>query len=214
MTSVVHAGFEQYLKTIEPTPETIEKIKDSIKKQSVEQLGSLNSDIAELRDKLNEIAELRASAIKQFISGKISDEDKSEVTNSLNAEKLDLKQSLDALEQEQILSESSIDYALSFMSNVAKQWADAGLELKQKYQNLIFPRGFIYDIKQANFISQEISPLYRYVSLEMNPLNAKNSVVVNHLTSNWNHIIEEINQWYELLRGTYPLHTIPLGSRT
>jgi len=85
MTSVVHAGFEQYLKTIEPTPETIEKIKDSIKKQSVEQLGSLNSDIAELRDKLNEIAELRASAIKQFISGKISDEDKSEVTNSLDA---------------------------------------------------------------------------------------------------------------------------------
>jgi len=64
------------------------------------------------------------------------------------------------------------------MSNVAKQWSDAPLQLKQKYQNLIFPRGFIYDIKQHNFISQEISLLYRYVLEENDPLNASDSVMV------------------------------------
>jgi len=89
------------------------------------------------------------------------------------------------------------------MSNVAKQWADAGLELKQKYQNLIFPRGFIYDIKQSNFISQEISPLYRYVSLEMNPLNAKNSVMVNLTPTIYKELVKEINRWNEIMRGVY-----------
>ena len=36
--------------------------------------------------------------------------------------------------------------------------------------------------------------------------------VVNHLTSNWNHILEEINQWYDLLRGKLAVNYIPVGS--
>jgi len=178
MTKIAHSEFEHYLKSIEPTQDTLKKIKNNLNKQSVEQLGVLNKEIADLRDKLTGISDLRASTIKQFISGKINEEEKKEVIDSLDSEKLDLKQSLDALEQEQTLSESSIDYALNFMSNVAKQWSDAPLQLKQKYQNLIFPRGFIYDIKQHNFISQEISLLYRYVLEENDPLNASDSVMV------------------------------------
>ena len=179
MTKTFHAEFEQYLKTIGPAPETVKKMKDNLSKQAVEQLGVINKEIAEFRDKLNENADIRASAIKQFISGKISEEEKKEVVDSLDSEKLDLKQSLDLLEQEQTLSESSIEYALSFMRNVAKQWSDANLELKQKYQNLIFPRGFVYDIKQHNFISLDISPLYRYISVEDDPFKASNSILVN-----------------------------------
>ncbi len=145
---------------------------------TISQYNDINKEIAEFRDKLNENADIRASAIKQFISGKISEEEKKEVVDSLDSEKLDLKQSLDLLEQEQTLSESSIEYALSFMRNVAKQWADAPLQLKQKYQNLIFPRGFVYDIKQHNFISSDSSPLYRCISLENKPFKANNSVLV------------------------------------
>ena len=89
------------------------------------------------------------------------------------------------------------------MSNVAKQWSDAPLQLKQKYQNLIFPRGFIYDIKQHNFISEEISPLYRYVLEENDPLNASNSIMVNHLLANYKEIVAEIIRWNEIMRGVY-----------
>jgi hypothetical protein len=39
--------------------------------------------------------------------------------------------------------------------------ACAPLELKQAYQELVFPKGFIYDIKSQNFLTPEISPLYR-----------------------------------------------------
>ena len=189
-------------------------MKDNLSKQSIEQPGAINNEIAEFRDKLNKNANIRANAIKQFISGKISEEEKKEVVDSLDREKLDLKQSLDLLEQEQTISESSIEYALSFMTNVAKQWANAELQLKQKYQNLIFPRGFVYDIKQHNFISSDISPLYRCISLENTALKASNSVMVNHLTSNWNHILEDINQWYDLLKNSPHARNIPAGIRT
>ena len=87
------------------------------------------------------------------------------------------------------------------MSNVAKQWADAPLQLKQKYQNLIFPRGFVYDIKQHNFISSDISPLYRCISLENTPFKANNSVLVNHIQSNYKQLVAEIIRWNEIMLG-------------
>lgn len=36
--------------------------------------------------------------------------------------------------------------------------------------------------------------------------------MVNHLKSNWNHILEEINRWYELLKSIYAVNYIPVGS--
>ena len=94
------------------------------------------------------------------------------------------------------------------MTNVAKQWADAPLHLKQKYQNLIFPRGFVYDIKQHNFISSDISPLYRCISLENTPLKANNSVLVNHIQSNYKQLVAEIIRWNEIMRGVYELKPV------
>ena len=89
------------------------------------------------------------------------------------------------------------------MTNVAKQWADASLQLKQKYQNLIFPRGFVYDIKQHNFISSDISPLYRFISLENTSLNASNSIMVNLTPAIYRELVKEINRWNEIMRGVY-----------
>ena len=39
-------------------------------------------------------------------------------------------------------------------------------------------------------------------------------LLVDHLLSNWNHILEVINQWYELQRSDTSLSNIPAGSRT
>ena len=153
MTSVIHDKFEQLLKQIEPQPETVKRMKDIIKHQAVGELKNINHEIAEKRDKLNKIADIRAKAIQQFISGKISEEDKQIVIDNLDDEKLTINQDLEVLEQQQTLGESSIEYALNYMTDIAKQWSDADISLKHKLQNLVFPNGFIYDIKQENFTS-------------------------------------------------------------
>jgi hypothetical protein len=64
------------------------------------------------------------------------------------------------------------------MANIAKQWSDASLELKQKFQSLIFPEGFEYDIKSDNFIINKISPLYSVITNEMGANNGNNSLMV------------------------------------
>ena len=34
-----------------------------------------------------------------------------------------------------------------------------------------------------------------------------NSSLVNHLVSNWSHILSEINEWYDVFRGKYPVRS-------
>jgi hypothetical protein len=208
MTSVAHNKFVELLRFIEPTQETVNKMKTVIKEQSVKELTNLNQEVTDLRLKLSSLTDIRANAIKQFISGKISEDDEKEVLDSIDTERLDLKQQLSGLEQEQTLSEASIDYALNFMTNVAKQWLDADLELKQKIQNVIFPQGFMLDIKQGNFISPQLSPLYSLISSDNTLLQANNSVLVTVNRSLYRVIAKEIIRWNEVLRGVYAFQAI------
>ena len=57
-------------------------------------------------------------------------------------------------------------------------WADSPLELKQKFQKLIFLKGFIYDIENDKFIINEISPLYRGNTTIKQADDAENSIAV------------------------------------
>ena len=103
---------------------------------------------------------------------------KDEVVNAIDAEKLELSEQINTLKQQQILGEANIEYALNFMENISKQWPDASLDLKLKMQELILPKGFVYDIKNDNFIINEISPLYRGISTIKQADDAENSIVV------------------------------------
>jgi site-specific DNA recombinase len=211
MTDIAHDKFLALLRSIEPTQETVAKMKTVMKEHSVKELGNINHEVAELRTKLSDLAEIRTNAIKQFISGKISEEDKKEAVDSIDTEKLELKQQLDGLEQEQTLSEASIDYALNFMTDIAKQWADADLELKQKIQTVVFPKGFTLDIKQGNFISADISPLYRVALEENETLQAVNVVMVTLSYPIYNIITREIIRWNTLLRDSFMTRTLSVG---
>lgn len=60
------------------------------------------------------------------------------------------------------------------MGSISTQWHDAPLELKQAYQRLVFPEGFVYDIKAQKFITPVISPLYRLDLGETGVISVKN----------------------------------------
>jgi hypothetical protein len=64
------------------------------------------------------------------------------------------------------------------MGNISKHWHKASLELKQVYQELVFPNGFAHYIKGENFITPDISPLYRLDLGESGAKNDKNFSLV------------------------------------
>lgn len=176
--SEAHAKFEELLTTIQPKPRTLKLMKEILVRTAVKELGNINQDLAELRDKQDQIAITRANVIKKYVNGSLTDEEKQLVIDDVDVEKLDISQQISELEQQQTMSETNIEYALNFMANIAKQWSDASLELKQKFQTLIFPEGFEYDIKNSNFIINKISPLYRCITPELEADFAKYSPMV------------------------------------
>ncbi len=189
-----HSKFEELLSTVTPKASTIKLMKEILIRTSIRELGNINQDLAETRDKLDDIATTRANIIKKFANGKLEEDEKDEATSMLAADKLNLVQELNDLEQRQTVSESSIDYALGFMENISKQWYDASLDLKQKMQELIFPKGFVYDIKNDNFIISEISPLYRGSDSIKRADDFENSVLVSHVDQNWKPLLEGLEQ--------------------
>jgi len=70
------------------------------------------------------------------------------------------------LEEEQNFRESDIEYAINFMENVGRQWADADFDMQQRLQNLVVPYGALYDQEDHRFGTSRISPLYQSLSIE------------------------------------------------
>jgi site-specific DNA recombinase len=178
LTDELHDRFEALLVDIEPKPGTLRLMKEILSRTAVKELGNINQDIKDLRDRLDENANYRRKVMKQFINEKITEAEKNIETESCDEEKLALQQELHDLEQRQTLNESSIEYALNFMANVSKQWSDASLDLKHKIQTLIFPEGFEYDIQNEKFIIHKISPLYSGSSTIKRANSTENSVLV------------------------------------
>jgi DNA invertase Pin-like site-specific DNA recombinase len=174
-----HTKFAELLERITPKPSTLKLMKEILVRTSLKELGNISNDLAELRSELDAISNTRANAIKKYVNNQLSEEDKQSIIDDLDTDKLEVTVKISELEKHQLASESSIEYALNFMEQLAKQWSDADFELKQKFQNLIFPEGFEYDIRNDNFIISKISPLYGVVSPEMEADFDKNSVLAS-----------------------------------
>lgn len=176
--SDAHNRFEELLANVTPRPSTIKLMKEILLRTSVKELGNLNRDLSDLHEKVDGLSAERLAAIRKNLRGGLDDGIKDEVVNAIDAEKLELNAQINTLKQQQMLSEANIEYALNFMENISKQWSDASLDLKLKMQELIFPKGFVYDIKNDNFIINEISPLYRGNPTIKQADDAENSVMV------------------------------------
>ncbi len=104
-----------------------------------------------------------------------------------------------------IVSMPSLLAGIKFLglSSINKYWHSAPLELKQAYQELVFPKGFVYDIKTRKFLTPEISPLYRLDLGEMGAKNDENCAMVSVQPALYKTIAREIIRWNEVLRGVY-----------
>ena len=178
MTKKLHPQFEELLSVITPTDGTLKLLKELLTRQVKNELGHLNRDIAQIRDKLSENDSYAEEAVSLYIRRKLSEEEKDGAVKRANLERANLQASLMELEQKQTVSEKNIEHALGFMGSIHKHWRTAPLELKQAYQELVFPEGFVYDISSKKFITPVISPLYRVKMDELRAINDKKPDVV------------------------------------
>jgi site-specific DNA recombinase len=166
---LAHQDFQDMLKQIKPSEGTLRLFKEVLIREANNQLGRVNKEVEKLRNELNDISTDRFNAIKKFTKDQITLQEKNDLVDALEIQKLDTEATLKDIEGAQALRESEIEYAITFMESVDHQWATADFDLQQKFQNMIFPNGVVYDAQNRSYGTSEISALYRLADIKNSP---------------------------------------------
>lgn len=154
--------FAELLKQIQPTNDTLKLYKEILNRTAMKQLDNINTRVSALRNAVSEMDTERSTAMRRWNNGDISDSDKDEIITAIESDRLIKREQLEDLENKQAVKKSQIDYAMNFMNDAYKLWIDADLDMKKRFQNMVFPEGLYFDSKTLQFGTTNISPLYRY----------------------------------------------------
>ena len=174
----MHQLFVDFLEEITPNEGVIRLFKEIIKRTAAKKLGDTTRDLARHREAVSDIDKKLVEAVDAMLEGKIDLEEKNRYSEALERKRLDLRREIDNLERNQGLSEATIDYVLNFVSPPVKLWKDADLEAKQAYQQILFPNGLHFDIKDKIFGTDDLSPLFSVISTKKEPSSGSNSGMV------------------------------------
>lgn len=160
---VVHKDFVELLERVKPENELLELYKEVLVFEASNGLERINTKISKKRKELDHIAESRLNAIRNYNEGSLSLVEKNDLVNELDKDKVAVNKDLRELEGIQTVQESDIDYAIEVMERVDRQWAEAGLVGHQRFQNMLFPEGLVYDQNAQRFGTTKMSDLYRVI---------------------------------------------------
>ena len=162
--SIMHEDFEEMLSRIVPNERILSLYKEVLVIEATNLLGNVNTRLARLRTRLNELDSSRLMALTKFTNDQLTLEEKNELTQSIDQDKTVLQDEIRTLESQQEVREVDIEIALSVMKDVSKQWLVASPVNKQRFQSLLFPEGLVYDYELGRFGTSEISPFYRLIA--------------------------------------------------
>lgn len=88
------------------------------------------------------------------------------------------------------------------MENVNQQWLSSGITQQQRFQNMLFPEGVVYDQEAGMFGTTKMSDLYGCIPTKKDLPEPEKSFLIEYVVSNWNLISAEIIRWKHALAET------------
>lgn len=153
--------FYEYLTDLQPIPEILELFEVVIKdiwetKQNDKEQDQKRHEnqLTQLKEKKNRLVDLMIDGIfeKEVYETKFE-----EINEQIILKKLELSEaSIDLYDVE-----AYIKYCKFFISNIANLWASADLNLKQKFQNLVFPQEIYFDKEQ--YRTPQLSHIFTFI---------------------------------------------------
>ncbi len=152
-------SFIALLQQITPTDEALILFKEVALDVWETKKQELNNDVLCREMKVAELnAEMR-EVISMKARGLITEEQFLEQKSPLEEEILAAKVALNEVQIEEWDIETAIAYAINFMKDLPRQWADYTLEQKQRFQQLVFPEGIKY-ARDKGMLEPKLSPIY------------------------------------------------------
>jgi len=164
---VLEEEFYQCLKELQPKKEIMDLFKNIVldvwkkkKEESFEEVKRLEKEMQKLRDKKERINEL---AINDTFDNKTYKEESQKVNNDILVKQIELNEYKIDVDD----SETCINFCKYFISNIADLWRDADLDLKQRFQKMIFPEKVLY--KKGRFRTTKIALIFKALNGKSSP---------------------------------------------
>lgn len=175
---IAHEQFEKLLQSITPTPETLNLFRTILKRVLKTSVRSVNTELKEQRELLNDLDRQQQKALVQLINEQITRQEKDAFDEMIATKRDAVKQEIARLESQKLLSDRAIDRVLDLMETPASIWHNGDLATKQLIQAMVFPSGIPYDLTEKKLGTSEISPLYSVMSTKKASEDAKNPNLV------------------------------------
>ena len=157
----IETHFYDYLKTFEPKQDTLALfetiVRDTWKNNQQEQLQDtvkIETDLRQLQARKDKVFEL-------LVKGTINEIVYKQETEKVNDEIIAKKMALDECKTELNDIEPCLSYCRFVLSNVATLWKDGDLNLRQRFQALIFPKEIFYE--QKKFRTAETALIFKHL---------------------------------------------------
>ena len=163
----IETHFYDYLKTLEPKQDTLALfetiVRDTWKNNQQEQL----QDTVKIENDLRQLQARKDKVFELLVKGTLDETVYKKETEKVNDEIIAKKMALDERKTELKDIEPCISYCRFVLSSVATLWKDGDLNLRQRFQALIFPKEIFYE--QRKFRTAETALIFKHLQPNQTP---------------------------------------------
>lgn len=157
----IHDEFINYLKIIKPEDNLINLFKAAVSNVFKEKKKSELDAIDKITQQIDKCKLRKTRLIDLKLDGGITQEDYELKTAQLTEELTELELKIVEVGNIETNIEKCLNYTCNAIKNIDMVWQNGNLEIKQRLQKLIFPKGVTYDLDK--FRTAEISSLFKII---------------------------------------------------
>ena len=131
-------SLEPSVKILELFDQIIIDVWDTKQKESLQTIAKLENNVKTLKERKKKIADL-------VIKGTFDDKTYKDLNNEIDGKIAFKTVQLNEFKLDYQDIESCINHCSYFLRNISKLWISSDINLKIKFQNIIFPQGSVYD---------------------------------------------------------------------
>ena len=157
----LHKVFVEYLKEIKPASEFLDLFQLTVEDVHNQRTENRLNKSNELDKRLIKLKETKSKLIDYKLDGSISQADYTFKSEQLNSQIKEVEYELSTLSDTEEDLTKCLKYTCNVVANLDEVWLNGSLEIRQRLQRLIFPKGLTYDL--SNFRTAEISSLFKII---------------------------------------------------
>lgn len=193
----LESKFTEYLQDIAPKDEFLDAFKATVMDLWKENEKQIKAEKLKYERRLAVLKEKRRRIFEMREEGSYSKEDFMERKNSVEEEMAVVKLALDESRIEDFNIEGALNYAIGFIRNLDKEWADLLPNSGGRFQKLVLPEGIPYN-GNGEFGTAKLGMIFNLNQVFLRDKSLQKSSTVPLAGFIWNHLIKELQEWQGL----------------